>query len=464
MKRRADCDVVVLGGGAAGLSVTAGLAQFGLDVVLAEPGPMGGECLNTGCVPSKALLSIASEVAAARGARHYGLELSGGVDWHQVRGAVQAAIASIAPHDSQNRFEGLGARVVRAPGYFKGPGQIAIGDAIYTARYIVIATGSRPLLPNIPGLTEENTLTNENLWTMEALPERLAVVGGGAMGVEMAQAFARLGSSVTLIHRGSRLLRDFDGTDAAVVGDALRRDGVSLLLDTEIEAVTGTQGALALHLSGGTVLETTHLLMATGRRVDLTALNPSAIGLKWDETGIAVDAALRTSAHRVFALGDCTRLPRLTHAAGAAASVVVRQIAFGLPARFDFDNMVQAVYCDPPIARVGAPRGRRQWIRPYASNDRAIAEADTQGALTLITARGDTIIGAHGVGAGIDEAIAMAGVLIARKTTLAHLTSVVLPYPTRAELFKRLASDRFAPMVFGPLARLLVTIRRWLAG
>jgi pyruvate/2-oxoglutarate dehydrogenase complex dihydrolipoamide dehydrogenase (E3) component len=445
-------DAVILGGGAAGLSVASGLAQAGLDVVLAEPASMGGECLNTGCVPSKALLEVAREVATARHAGRLGLRVEGAVDFDAIRQRWIDAIAAIAPHDSQERFEAMGARVIRSHGRFTGMGEVQIGDEQFRARFVVIATGSHPVIPAIDGMADADLLTNETLWSLERLPESLLVLGGGAMGVEMAQSFARLGSDVTLVHRGAQLLPGFHPAYSAIIAEALRNDGVDVRLGTELERIVGREAVL----SDGTSVEAQRLIVAAGRRVDLKAIAPEKIGLEWSAQGIAVDHSLRTNVDHVFALGDCSTMPRLTHAAGAAASVVVRQIAFRLPAKLDPASIPKAIYTDPPIAHMGRQAGTHALTLPFSGNDRASAEGKSVGEFTLIADEKSRIVGARGVGEGVDEMMGWLAIAVSAGVTLKDVTAAIIPYPTRSEIVKALASRHYAPVVFGRWSKRLV--------
>jgi pyruvate/2-oxoglutarate dehydrogenase complex dihydrolipoamide dehydrogenase (E3) component len=412
---------------------------MGARVVLIEGHRMGGDCLNFGCVPSKALLA-----AAARGAT-----------WAEAQASVRRAIAAIEPHDSQARFEGLGVRVIRAWGRFTGPAEVAAGGYRIRARRFVIATGSRPAIPPIPGIGQVPVLTNETVFDQPEAPGHLLILGAGPIGMEMAQAHRRLGCRVTVLEAARALGRD-DPEAAALVAAALRAEGIEIVEGARIERIGGRPGAIEVEVAGGTLFVGTHLLVAAGRRPALDRLDLPAAGIDATAAGVIVDSGLRTSNRRVFAIGDAAGRGQFTHLAGYHAGLVVRSALLGLPVRLRDDHIPRVTYTDPELAQVGLTEAEARArhgaalavIRlGWAANDRAQAEGRTDGFLKVMVHRGRPV-GATLVGPGAGEQIAPWALLLANRLKLSALANTVLPYPTRAELSKRAASAYFAPKLF----------------
>jgi Pyruvate/2-oxoglutarate dehydrogenase complex, dihydrolipoamide dehydrogenase (E3) component, and related enzymes len=329
---RIETDLCVIGAGSGGLSVAAGAVQMGARVVLVEAGEMGGDCLNAGCVPSKALLAAGKAAQAMRTAGAFGIRpVEPEIDFAAVKDHVARTIAAIAPHDSQERFEGLGVRVLRDWGRFVSPTELRVGARTVVARRFVIATGSRPLLPPIPGLDRVKALTNETIFALRERPEHLIVIGGGPVGIEMAQAHRRLGSRVTVI-AGEKALPKDDPELAAVLLDRLRAEGVEIVEGARAEAVQPLAHGLEV-TAGDRRIAGSHLLVAAGRKPALDALDPAAAGVEVTEKGVKVGPDLRSSNRRIYAVGDAAGGPQFTHLAGYHASVVIRSILFGLPSK-----------------------------------------------------------------------------------------------------------------------------------
>ena len=389
-------DLIVIGAGSAGLTAAGGAAMFGLKVALIEQGAMGGECLNTGCVPSKALIASAARAHAGRQGRRLGIALAPpDVDFAAVRRHLQDTIAAIAPHDSQERFEALGVEVIRAPARFLDRRTLLAGNRRLRAPRIVIATGSRPALPPLAGLADVPYLTNETLFALEALPGHLLILGGGAIGCEMAQAFRRLGSAVTVIEAERPLARD-DHEAAQVVTARLAQEGVVFISGATATRVDGAEGAIRLELEDGREVTGTHLLVATGREANVASLDLGAAGVRHGKGGITVDARRRTSNRQVFAIGDCRAGPRFTHVAGYEGSLVALQVATGWPARGRLAGLPRVTYTDPELAQIGLTeaeaRARYSQVdvtrEAFADNDRAVTQGDTAGFLKLVRHRG----------------------------------------------------------------------------
>ena len=462
-------DVIVIGAGSAGLTAAGGLAMFGLRVALVEGGAMGGECLNTGCVPSKALIAAAARAHAAKRAA-LGVTLAATVEWAGVRAHIDGAIAAIAPHDAPARFEAMGVEVIRAQARFRDACTLLAGNRELRAPRIVIATGSQPAIPPIEGLAEVSYLTNETLFALDRLPEHLIVLGGGAVGCEMAQAFVRLGARVTVIEAEAALARE-DADAAALVLDGLRGEGVALRIGMVVEKVEKSGAGVRVSLAGGETVAGSHLLVATGRRANIDTLDLDAVGVRYGADGIEVDAHRRTSQPHIFAIGDCRAGPRLTHVAGYEGSLVVLRIALGLPAKVDWRALPRAIYTDPELAQIGlteiearAQFGQIEVTREdFADNDRAVTEGDTRGFVKLVR-RGGKVLGVTIVGARAGELLLPWSQVITGKASSFALGSAVIAYPTRSEIAKAAAFAAWEPRVFGVWpkrwARLLARLRR----
>jgi pyruvate/2-oxoglutarate dehydrogenase complex dihydrolipoamide dehydrogenase (E3) component len=451
-------DLIVIGAGAAGLTAAGGAAMFGLKVALIESGEMGGECLNTGCVPSKALLAAAARAQAARSGQHLGVALAPPqVDFAAVHAHVHAAIAAIAPHDSQERFEGLGVDVIRTQARFLDGKTVAAGNRRMTAPRIVIATGSKPRLPPLSGLNDLPVLTNENLFELDVLPRHLLVLGAGAVGMEMAQAFRRLGAAVTVIAPHPPLGRD-DPQAAALVIDQLTAEGVTFEIGHTAVRAGGAAGDIRLTLDDGRELAGSHLLVAVGRVANIDSLDLAAAGVAADEDGIIVDARRRTSNRRIYAIGDCRAGPRFTHVSGYEGALVAVEIALGMPGKVDWRALPHVTYTDPELAQIGLTEAdaRKRFgdsveiVRQgFDHNDRAVAEGDTRGFLKLVRRRGK-VLGVTIVGAHAGELLHPWSQVITGKASTFALGSAVIAYPTRSEIAKAAAFAAHEPFVFGP--------------
>jgi len=464
-----DFDLAVIGAGAAGLSVTYATAQLGLRVALIERDRMGGDCLNVGCVPSKALLAAAHAAEAARGAGRFGIGLTPPmVDWFAVQHHVQGAIGTIAPADSAERYTGLGATVLRASARFTGRNALAVDGRALTARRIVIAAGSRARLPDIPGLAEVPFLTNANLFELAQRPEHLLIIGGGPIGLEMAQAHAGLGCRVTLVQKG-RLAPKEDPDLVAPLRALLQAQGVDVVEDATLAAV---EPGPALRLQDGRLLAGTHLLVATGRQPNLEGLGLEAADVRATARGIATDAGLRSQTNRaVYAVGDIADPAGLgpryfTHVGSYHAGIVIRRAVFRLPARLNYAALPRVTYTDPELAQVGLTEaeakaaGRRieTFSFPFVENDRAVTEGRTEGLVKLVVGPRGRVLGAGILAPHAGEMIGGWTLAIARKIPLAAMAGMIVPYPTRSEAGKRAAGNRYAARLFAPRTRRLVRL------
>jgi len=466
-------DLCIIGAGSGGLSIAAGAVQMGAGVVLIEGGEMGGDCLNAGCVPSKALIAAAKHAHAMTAGAAFGITpVAPEVNFAAVKDHVARVIETIAPVDSQERFEGLGVRVVRAWAKFTGPDTVEAGEHRITARRFVIATGSRPLVPPIPGVEAVPYLTNETIFALRERPEHLIVIGGGPIGMEMAQAHRRLGCRVTVVEGAKALGRD-DPELAAIVLDNLRAEGVEILEDAPVTGLSGKMGAVKVALQDGRVVEGSHILMAVGRQVALDGLGLEAAGVDHTRRGVTVGANLRSvSNRRVYAVGDAAGGLQFTHVAGYHAGVVIRQILFGLPAKAATHHIPWATYTDPELAQIGPTEAEARKTHgaalevlrfPFHENDRAQAEGKTKGLIKLMVVKGRPV-GVSIAGPQAGELIGFWALAIAGRLKLGTIAGTVLPYPTLGEVSKRAAGAYFSPRLFAnPLVKRVVgLVQRWL--
>jgi pyruvate/2-oxoglutarate dehydrogenase complex dihydrolipoamide dehydrogenase (E3) component len=465
-KRDYHVDLCVIGAGAAGLSAAAGAAQLGLSVVLFEEGDMGGDCLNTGCVPSKALIAAAKAAHAMRENVRLGIaNAQAVVNWDKVRGHIDGVIDTIAPIDSQERFEGLGCIVLREHAVFVDKTTVESPSARVQARRFVIATGARAAVPPIPGLATTPFLTNETVFRQETLPESLIVLGGGVIGVELGQAFARLGTKVTIIE-AMTIMGAQEPEAVDLVRDALAKDGVEVLEGSKAISVTGDTKAISVTLEDGSTHTAQRLLVAVGRAARVENLGLEAGGIAFSRKGVETDAKLRsTTNRRVWALGDIAGKEQLTHAAGFHASVFVRTALFKAPATAHVAHMPAVAYCSPEVARIGLSevQAKAQFgdavkttRADFHDNDRAQTERATEGFCKLVIGKGGKILGATIVGEGAGEAIQLVGLAMANKKGVGALTALISPYPTRSEIVKRAAGAYYTPTLFSARTRALV--------
>lgn len=467
MSERIETDLLVIGAGSGGLSVAAGAAQMGARVVLIEKGEMGGDCLNFGCIPSKALLAAAKAAHAPDTARAFGVDLGEPeVDFQKVHDHVHDVIAGIAPHDSQERFEGLGVIVIRAAAKFVGKREVEAGGKRVHARRIVVATGSTPRIVPIPGLEDAPYLTNETVFSLTERPEHLVIIGAGPIGLEMAQAFRRLGSRVTVLEIFHALPKD-DAELARDLVELLRGEGIDLREGVDIESVErqGEGVRIATSREGrAESLEASHLLLATGRAPAVDGLDLEAAGIAYDKSGIFTDARLRTSNKRVFAIGDCRQGLQFTHVAGYEAGIVIRNALFKLPAKADYSAVPWVTYTDPELAQIGLneQEARDRYgdavsvLRAeYADNDRARTERVSAGVVKVI-AKGGRPVGATVLGAQAGELINFWTLAISQKLKLSAIAGYISPYPTLSELNKRAAGMAFTETLFSDRTRRVV--------
>ena len=462
-------DICVIGGGSGGLSVAAGAVQMGASVVLIEAHKMGGDCLNYGCVPSKALLAAGKAAHAMTTGAPFGVRpVSPEVDFGAAKAHVRSVIETIAPHDSVERFEGLGCTVIQSQAAFVDARTVEAGGMRVRARRFVVATGSRPWTPPIPGLDDMGYHTNETIFAVEERPARLLVIGAGPIGLEMAQAHQRLGCQVTVLE-AARALGNDDPELSAIVLERMRAEGIDIREGAAVTLARRTDDGVLLDLADGTSVEGDAILAAVGRRANTEALNLEAAGVRTGKRGIEVDSGLRTSNRRIYAIGDVAGGLQFTHVAGMQAGLVIRSALFRLPVRYSEAAIPWATYTDPELAHVGLTEaqararygGRVEVLRfAFSGNDRALAEAKATGLIKVSVVKGRPV-GASIVGAGAGEQISLWALALAKRLKIADMAGFVAPYPTLHEVSKRAAGSYFTPRLFENDR--VKTIVRWLA-
>ena len=435
-------------------------------MVLIEKGKMGGDCLNYGCVPSKALLAAARHATEPRRVTPFGLNLPRAeIDFAKVNAHVHAVIAAIAPNDSKERFTGLGVHVIEGAARFTDKATVAVGDFTIRARRFVVATGSSPAVPPIPGLSETPYLTNETIFERKRCPEHLIISGAGPIGIELAQAHRRLGAKVTVLEAATPLAND-DPECAAIVLAQLERDGVAIRAGVAVARVAQHDGKIQV-VAGEETIEGSDLLIATGRRPNVDGLDLAAAGVKYDQRGITVGKGLKTSNKRVYAIGDAAG-GHFTHTANYHAGIVLRNALFRLPAKANDETVPRVTFTDPELAHVGLTeaqaRARHKTIRvlrwPYHENDRAQAERETHGHIKVITRKNGLIVGATIVGAHAGELITTWTLALSQGLNIRAMTGIVMPYPTLSEIGKRAAITYFSSSLNSPRVRRLIGFLR----
>ncbi|MHA1127970.1 MAG: dihydrolipoyl dehydrogenase family protein [Alphaproteobacteria bacterium] len=448
-------DICIIGAGSGGLSVAAGAVQMGASVVLIEGHKMGGDCLNYGCVPSKALIAAGKHAHAMTTGAPYGVApMEPVVDYAAAMEHVSGVIKGIEPHDSVERFEGLGVQVITEFGRFISPTEVQAGDTVIKARRFVIATGSSPFVPPIPGLDTVDYLTNETLFDLRERPEHLLIIGGGPIGMEMAQAHVRLGSKVTVLEGMKALGRD-DPDMAAIALENIHAEGVEIVEGAMVSEIIGGDGVTVKTQDGASYMGS-HILMAVGRKPNIDKLGLEVAGIETHRPGIVVDAGMKTTNKRVYAIGDVAGGLQFTHVAGYHAGVIIRSALFGLPSKATEKHIPWATYTDPEIAQVGlteaqaveAHGGKVEILRfEYAENDRARAERNTKGLIKVMVLKGKPI-GASIVGTQAGELIQTWALVIANGLKIGAVAAMVAPYPTLGEINKRVAGAYYTPRLF----------------
>ena len=470
-------DICVIGAGSGGLSVAAGAVQMGASVVLIEKSKMGGDCLNTGCVPSKAMLAAGHVAQTMRDASAFGIEaVEPNVNWEKVHGHIHDVIAQIEPNDSVERFEGLGVNVIQAAAEFVDEHTVKAGDKLIKAKYFVVATGSSAFVPPIDGVNDVPYFTNENIFNNTSPIEHLIIIGGGPIGIELAQAHRRLGAKVTVIEVIKLLSKD-DPDLTSVVIKHLSKEGIHF--HEGVNNLRFEQHENGIHAffdkddgSGMKVcdIQGSHLLIATGRKANVNGLNLEAANVTYSSRGIEVDKRLRSSNKRIFAIGDVAGPYQFTHMAAYQAGIIIRNILFKIPAKVDYSAVPWVTYTDPELAHVGLTeadakaQGRQVRILKwdFTENDRAQAEQRTEGLVKVVVTPKGLILGASIVGLHAGELIQPWILAISQKIKIGAMASAIAPYPTLAEVNKRIAASFYTDKLFSINTKHIVRfLMRW---
>ncbi|MEL0206003.1 MAG: FAD-dependent oxidoreductase [Alphaproteobacteria bacterium] len=459
-------DICIIGGGSGGLSVAAGAAQMGARVVLFEAGEMGGDCLNSGCVPSKALLAAGKAAHHTTGRPEMGVTgVPASINFAATKAHIAEVIDKIAPHDSVERFTGLGVTVIKEKARFTGPRKVASATHEVTAKYIVIATGSTPFVPPIPGLDSVPYHTNETIFTDPEKPAHLVIIGGGPIGIEMAQAHARLGCQVSVVEALTIMGRD-DRELVGILRDRLIEEGITIIEGTGVTGVSKNRDGINITLGDGRELHASHLLVAVGRRPTLDGLGLEAGGIAHTPAGITTDKRLRTSNKRVYAIGDVAGRAQFTHIAAYHAGIVIRNILFKLPARVNEAIHPWVTYTDPELAHVGLTEDAAadMWgadtikvIRvPMSGIDRAIAERREEGMVKLVVHKNGSILGVSILAPNAGEMILTWVLAISTGQKIGKMAGIIAPYPTFGDASKQAAGKFFTEKLFSDRTRRIV--------
>ncbi|MBM7614706.1 dihydrolipoyl dehydrogenase family protein [Alkaliphilus hydrothermalis] len=443
-----DYDIIVIGAGSAGLVIAAGGASLGAKVALVEESKMGGDCLNTGCVPSKTFLKSAHLAKDIQLSHKFGINASlNNVNLENVMNRVKSVIKSIEPHDSKERFEGLGVDVFLKKGKLMDNHRVSIGEQFITGKYIVIATGAKPSIPNIKGLDEVFYLTNENVFGLKKLPTHLIVLGGGPIGLELGQGFRHLGSKVTIIDKHSDIFHKDDPEVGPWMKEKFLRDGMDLQLGASILQVKqdGDDVVVVIEADGQSKeIRGDQLLVALGRRPSSQNLGLEEIGVEMDEKGyIKANAKLQTNIKNIYACGDVTGPYQFTHMAGYQASIVLKNIVFKLNAKVDYSAVPWTTYTKPEVSHVGYTEQQAKSLGMFkdylivdlADNDRAKSEND-EGFIKLILGRNKRIIGATVISDKAGEMIPVVTLAIKKKLSSSIFLNMIFAYPTESEIYK----------------------------
>ncbi|GEL07373.1 dihydrolipoyl dehydrogenase family protein [Salisediminibacterium halotolerans] len=463
-------DLIVIGGGAGGLTAAAGASSLGADVALVEKdGRLGGDCLHYGCVPSKALLSAANDIHRAGKLTGTGFTRHGAADMTVINERVQQSIAAIQAHDSHERFENLGVDIYTGTASFLSETEIAVeGREPIRGKRIILATGSRPAVPPIPGLKESGFLTNKTIFQLKSLPKRFAVIGGGPIGVEMAQAFSRLGSDVTIIEQAPRLFNQED-RDISREAERLLAEEIGVRVNSAVTKISVENGEKRLELKHSDDSKETiaadEILLAAGRQANSDTLELDKAGVATDQRGaIPVNRRMQTSVPSIYAIGDVNGAMPFTHVAGAEGQIAVQNAVFGLKRKIDYANMPWVIYTDPEVFHLGeteeALKQRGADFRIYKTAlkdvDRFVAEHRTDGFVKLLTDPKGVILGAHAVGNGAGDFMQEAVLAKQQNMKIGALAQIIHPYPNHAAAVQTAANLYWREKLFaGPLPKLV---------
>jgi pyruvate/2-oxoglutarate dehydrogenase complex dihydrolipoamide dehydrogenase (E3) component len=458
-----DYDIGIIGGGAGGLTVASGAAQLGAKTLLIEKEPhLGGDCLHYGCVPSKTLIRTAQAYYVMKNSQSFGLPSVNlpPVDFSRVRERIQSVIATIQKHDSEERFCGLGAKVAFGEPKFVDDHSIQLNGRVFSAKAWVIATGSSPDSPPIEGLDKTPYITNKDIFSLDRLPDSMIVLGAGPIATEMAQAFCRLGTKVTVIQRSGQILSKEDKDMAEEVMAVLASEGVTFYLNTSVLGVKdlGIEREVMIKDKEGATksLRAEKILVAMGRDPNVKGLNLEEIGVQFDRKGIKVNDRMRTTQKHIYAAGDVTGAFQFTHAAGYEGGIVVSNAIFHLPRKADYTFMPWCTYTDPELASIGMNEKAAKaagldysvFTEPFKGNDRSLAEGEEAGRIKMILNKSEKPIGVQILGPQAGELLSEWVAVLNGKVKLSTLASAVHPYPTLGEINKRVAGTYFSPKIF----------------
>ena len=458
-----EYDMGVIGGGAAGLTVTSGASQLGAKTLLVEKEhALGGDCLHFGCVPSKTLIKTAHVYHLMNNAEAFGLPKVDipPVDFKSVANRIASVIETIQEHDSEERFCGLGAKVVFGDARFTDPHTIKVDGTNYSAKTWVLATGSSAVIPPIEGLDKTHYITNREIFSLDHLPKSLIILGAGPIGIEMSQAFTRLGTQVTLVDMADQILPKEDKDMADTVKSVLEAEGVTFHLGTKIVGTkdSGSEREVFLEDANGKAFSITGetLLVALGRIANVDGLGLEEIGVEFYRRAIKVDNRLRTNLKHIYGAGDCTGGYQFTHAAGYEGGIVVSNAIFHLPRKTNYTNIPWCTYTDPELASIGMNEKRAKeagieyavWTEQFKDNDRSLAERERVGKIKMLLDKKEKPIGVQILGPHAGELISEWVAIFNGKVKLSTLVSSVHPYPTIGEINKKVAGNFFSPKIF----------------
>jgi pyruvate/2-oxoglutarate dehydrogenase complex dihydrolipoamide dehydrogenase (E3) component len=457
-------DVVIIGGGAGGLVVASVAAQLGLDVALINKEEnMGGDCLHYGCVPSKTLIKSASVAHTMRHANRWGLKsVDTDIDINSINATIKNVIDSIQVHDSRERFEELGCEVITGDATFISPTKIEVSGKEIEGRRFVVATGSSAFIPPIKGLNETTFLTNEDMYSLPTLPKSMIILGGGPIGVEMAQAYSRLGTDVSIVELAPRLLSRMDKAASEILAEVLSDEGIAVHVASEVVEVMEQGETKQVVLKDGQKLSAEALLVAIGRRPVVDSLNLEKANVDYAATGIKVNNKMQTSNKKIYACGDVTGEMPLTHVAELQAGVVIANLIFKMPKKISYDVIPTVVYTEPEVAQVGISVEQCEALKKgevhqfdVSQLDRAITDNNKAGVAKILTNKGK-VVGAHIIAPHAGELIHELALAIQENMKISKITSLVHAYPSYSQLNKRLAGQYYTNRLFSPFTKKIV--------
>ncbi|MEK6874457.1 MAG: dihydrolipoyl dehydrogenase [Nanoarchaeota archaeon] len=466
-------DIVVIGGGSGGLVAAAGAAKFGAKIALLEKNKLGGECLWTGCIPSKAFIHVAKIAHTVRHASNIGIKPEKiSIDFSKIIDYVHNVITKIQPHDSKERFESLGVAVFFGNPRFENKNTINIGNHHIKAKHFIIATGSRPYIPEIPGLHETGFLTNETVFENRKFPQNLLVIGGGAIGSEMAQAFARLGSQVTILEHGDTILSKEDPAVANEIKHIFTQEGITILTNSTIHSISkqGKKKTITYKKEGRlSKVSGDEILLASGRSPNVEGLNLEHIGVVFDKRKIKVNQHLQTTIPTIYAIGDVKGGYQFTHIASYEAGIALANILFKLPIKTDYSIVPWTTFTDPEVAQVGLTEQEARkkhgdlliFQEPFSEIDRAQTDNNTKGFIRLITTKKGKILGVHIIGPHAGELIAEYTLAMRKKLTIKDIYQTIHVYPTLSGINTRIAGKYMETLLTPFRKKLLKYIFRY---